>query len=187
MGWTIGIGSTRSDVIRERTKNYESEAQRRECLAKAVRGNCLWTAWEITRKPGGEKQRYIGLDLLGTDGEGNWGYKDLEEGQGVSEVSCPLSFLDLVPEVAHAGWREAVRRRHARANQKLSVGQTIRLVNCSIPSITVTSVRPLRGTYMGREYNVARKFLPPPAEPEQQQQQPDARGDSGTQTALFAA
>src|SRR5205085_8215381 len=126
----------------------------------------LWTVWEITRKPGGEKERYIGLDLLGTDGEGNWGYKDLEESMGVYEVNCPLSFLALVPQVANEGWRERVRAHHARINQKVVVGQTLKLVNASIPHVLVTSVRPLRGTYLGGTYRIPRRFLAPPEEQE---------------------
>jgi hypothetical protein len=164
MGWSITVGATRREIIKRRTRREENDSAVRECIANAVRGNNLWTVWEITRKPGGDKERFIGLDLLGTDGEGNWGYKDLEESTGPCEVNCPLSFLDLVPQAANEGWRERVRAYHARVGQKVAVGQTLRLVNASIPRVTVTSVRPLLGTYMGRTYRVARRFLAPPEE-----------------------
>lgn len=162
MGWTITPGASRRDIISDRIRDEESDRQRRRCLAHAVRGNVLWTVWEITRLPGGEADRYIGCDLLGTDGEKNWGYKDLEESMGPCQVNCPLKFLSLVPRVTNEGWREQVRRHHARTRQKIAVGQKLTLVNASIPHVTVTSVKPLRGTYLGAAYRIPRRFIAPP-------------------------
>jgi hypothetical protein len=112
MGWTITPGASRRDIISARIRDEESDRQRRHCLAHAVRGNVLWTVWEITRLPGNETDRYIGCDLLGTDGEKNWGYKDLEESMGPCQVNCPLKFLSLVPP-SH-------KRRLARAGAPTS-------------------------------------------------------------------
>ena len=123
MGWTITPGAKRRDVIKERTTDYEDNTQRRECLARAVRGKVLWTVWEITIKRDGRTQRYIGCDILGTDGEGNYGYKDECESVGPCHYSCPLKFLRMVPEVACEGWRQKVREFHARTGQKIVLGQ----------------------------------------------------------------
>jgi hypothetical protein len=188
MGWTTTPGAKRRDVIAERTANYEDTSQRRECLAHAVRGKILWTVWEITSKRDGRTQRYIGCDILGTDGEGNHGYKDECESVGPIYYSCPLKFLKMVPEVACEGWRAKVREFHARAGQKIVVGQTLKLVNASIPSVTVTSVRPLRGTYLGQTYRIPRRFLAPPEEQETAQTPKHVATTSGDkQTTLFAA
>lgn len=188
MGWTITPGAKRRDVIAERTTNYEDNSQRRECLAHAVRGKILWTVWEITSKPSGRTQRYIGCDILGTDGEGNHGYKDECESVGPIYYSCPLKFLKMVPEVACEGWRAKVREYHSRTGQKIVVGQTLKLVNASISSVTVTSVRPLRGTYLGTTYRIPRRFLAPPAEQETARTPTPCTTASGdNQSTLFAA
>lgn len=190
MGWTITPGASRRDIISDRIRDEESDRLRRHCLAHAVRGNVLWTVWEITRLPGNETDRYIGCDLLGTDGEKNWGYKDLEESMGPCQVNCPLKFLSLVPQVTNEGWREQVRRHHARNRQKIAVGQKLTLVNASIPHVSVTSVKPLRGTYLGATYRIPRRFIAPPEEQETTRQQaepaPPPSGDN-KQSALFAA
>lgn len=190
MGWLITTGASRADVIRDRVTDEETDTQRRQCLASAVRGNVLWTVWEITRKDNGETVRYIGCDLLGTDGEKNWGYKDMEESMGPYQVNCPLKFLSLVPQVTNEGWREQVRRHHARVNQKIALGQKLRLVNASIPFVTITSVKPLRGTYLGATYRIPRRFIAPPEEQEESGRQakpsaPPAHDEK--QSALFAA
>lgn len=190
MGWTITPGASRRDIISDRIRDEESDRQRRRCLAHAVRGNVLWTVWEITRLPGGETDRYIGCDLLGTDGEKNWGYKDMEESMGPCQVNCPLKFLSLVPQVTNEGWREQVRRHHARVNQKIVLGQKLHLVNASIPFVTITSVKPLRGTYLGATYRIPRRFIAPPEEQEESRRQakpsaPPAQDEK--QSALFAA
>jgi len=188
MGWTITPGAKRRDVIAGRTANYEDTSQRRECLAHAVRGTILWTVWEITSKGDGRTQRYIGCDILGTDGEGSYGYKDECESVGPIYYSCTLKFLKMVPEVACAGWRQKVLEYHARTGQKIVVGQTLKLVNASIPSVTVTSVRPLKGTYLGTTYRIPRRFLAPPEEQQTAQTPEDAPATSGGgQTTLFAA
>ena len=190
MGWLITTGASRADVIRDRVTDEETDTQRRQCLASAVRGNVLWTVWEITRKDNGETVRYIGCDLLGTDGEKNWGYKDMEESMGPYQVNCPLKFLSLVPQVTNEGWREKVRQHHARTHQKIVVGQTLKLVNAAIPHVKVTSVKPLRGTYLGATYRIPRRFIAPPEEQETTQQSkptPPAATTGDKQVALFAA
>jgi hypothetical protein len=41
----------------------------------------------------------------------------------------------------------------------LKPGDRLRLVNCSIPEVTITSIRPLRGTYGGMTYNIPGRMI----------------------------
>lgn len=159
MGWSFGW-DTRRELIEHLTENqtneYTPDGQTekiktvRTCLKHCFKGSpfkgTLWTVWEITRiRPGEDKpfetDRYIGCDLLQYYREHRWGYKDLCESMGPCQVNCPLSYLDMVP-VANAEWREHVKRYHI----KLMIGQTVKLRDgCSPDTLTITSVRPLRG------------------------------------------
>ncbi len=104
MGWYFTNGATRSELIRELTEPRTDGATK--CLRKYASGNTLWTVWE------GPSGRWIGCDLLVKSRDG-WGHKPMEESMGPCEVSCPLAFLEDVPEVASEDWRERVRRFHA--------------------------------------------------------------------------
>lgn len=188
MGWTITPGAKRRDITEERTTDYEDNLQRREWLARAVRGKVFWTVWEITTKRDGRRQRYIGCDILGTDGEGNHGYKDECESVGPCHYSRPLKFLRMDPEVACEGWRRKVREFHARTGQKIVVGQKLNLAGAGIPHVTLTSVGPLKGTCLGTTYRIPRRLLAPPDERETAHNpKPAADAARDKQAALFAA
>ena len=132
MGWLFKPGSTRRELIEERKNGRERKAPdgmtvRSQCLAHCYRGGVfsgvLWTVWERTFEEDGEQvqptERWIGCDLLQysrTD-EG-WGYKDLEEASGPYYFSCPLGYLEMVPEVANEQWRQEVREHHARRREQ---------------------------------------------------------------------
>jgi hypothetical protein len=126
MGWSFSLDCTRKELIAERIESHtdNEKGTSRICLAHCLRGNALWTVWEIITP---EKQfRYIGCDLLQNGGKSmGWGYKDLDESMGPYQVSCPLSYLDMVPqpdgEIAN-NWRKAVRDYHAKRTQTQSLG-----------------------------------------------------------------
>lgn len=92
----------------------------------------------------------------GNDGTGDcWGYKDMDESCGPTDVDCPLSILDLATDPAPnewaTEWRSKVRaywaeRRAvvARANA-LVVGAKIHLTNTKDNPFVITSVKPLYG------------------------------------------
>lgn len=113
MGWLFTQGQTRRALIEELTEaETTAEGSFRRCLKHTLRGNVLWTVWEITRT-NGSMWRYIGCDLLQCDKGYGWGYKDLTEADGPFYYSCPPAYLDLVPE-ANAEWRETVRAQHEK-------------------------------------------------------------------------
>lgn len=158
MGWLFRQGATKSDLIQRLTETEENETRRWETLTHSVRGNVLWAVVELTHKTERTSKRFIACYLLRSDKGYGWGYKDMEESMGPAYYSCPLKYLEMVPE-ANAAWREAVREHHRQRGRKVKVGQRIGLVNASIPWVVVTSVKPLLGIYNGQCYRVPRRML----------------------------
>lgn len=95
MGWLYNIQS-RSSLIAERIAGFESEhaivSFERHCCV----GNTLWKLTRVRRKAGGPDDLFITVDLLQTYKQGGsqwWGYKDMDEGCGPYETSCPKSYV----------------------------------------------------------------------------------------------
>ncbi len=133
MGWLFTRGSTRQELIRERTRNWTAGGPDgmtvvTSCLAHCYRGGAfsgvLWAVWERVFVRGGEvvkpTERWIACDLLRHRRDDGWGYKDLEEQMHPFFYSCPAKYLDLVPLETYGGckeWREGVRRYHERQRE----------------------------------------------------------------------
>lgn len=161
MGWLFKKDWTKSDLIKHLTKPEENEERRWETLRHCVRGNVLWSVIEITNKQDGSRLRFIGCHLLASHSDGygwyGWGYKDMCESMHPMYYSCPLQYLEMVPEVANESWRELVRFYHQRRN--VTVGQKVALIGSSIPWVTIVSKRPLIGEHNGVRYRVPSRFL----------------------------
>lgn len=100
MGWT-SWHTDRRGMIADIYKREENEYGIWNPLAKKLSGNDLWSVWELTCKQGecaGTTERYIRLDLMRNFGGGQWGHKDMTEEMYPYTFSCPLKFLDMVPE-----------------------------------------------------------------------------------------
>lgn len=122
MGWLfMSEMTTRKAMIAHRTETREWEKDgvkcSHTCLAHTFKGSpfagVLYMVNEI--RIGGKAERYIGVDLLKyskTDFAGCWGYKDMEEGCGPCNYSCPLKYLEMVPCPGGYAteWRETVKR-----------------------------------------------------------------------------
>lgn len=175
MGWTYShVITEKAAMVANRIAAWSS---RREvdgkqvvvsgtCLAHSVRGKCLWTVWEVKSisVDGNELpvvRRFIGLDLLSKDG--TYGYKDMDESVHPYYYDCPLKFLDMVPEVASQEWRDGVRAYHAKrsAKAKIAVGDTVKLVNTTIPFVVIVEKRgsKLLGSYAGHIYRVPPRMI----------------------------
>lgn len=133
MGWSFGYGDTKQDVIRQWTEEQGwGEGKVVLAIRHCVRGNVLYTVHEIREKETGKAvTRFIAVILLGTDGHGNWGYKDMTESMGPCYHSCPLAYLDMVPCPGGYAteWREAVRAYWAgKKTPKLVDGMKMRMV-----------------------------------------------------------
>ena len=133
MGWLFTCGSTRRELIADRTKSWERTSGemlvQSTCLAHCYRGNVfsgvLWSVWERTfTKDGAEVQpteRWIQCDLLQYQRDYGWGYKDMEESMHPYYFSCPQKYLDMVPLDRYGGnaeWRAEVKRHHQRRAEK---------------------------------------------------------------------
>ena len=122
-------------------------------IAKAVRGNTLWTVIEYTADGASYPKgtRAILCFLLGGDTKRGlgWGYKDMDESMGPADHSCPLKFLDMVPDPGGYAteWRKEVRARAAvkAAVKAAKVGDRLILRDgCNPPILDVVSTAPLR-------------------------------------------
>jgi len=162
MGWDFGVGYSKADVIKENTAPSENEKYKSITLAHSVRGNVLWSVREVTHKGGntpGKVERHILCDLLGKN-DGDWGYKGMDESMGPYYYSCPLPYLDMVPQVADANWREKVREYHRKQARTFTVGETITFISGTRPpELTITSLRPFKGVYNGITYSIPKRLI----------------------------
>ena len=113
MGWLHRTGWTRKDWVTDLTATVYYEGTTTRSLRHCLRGNVLWhvreRVWEDASHP---SQRWLACDLLRPDADG-WGVKEMGEECGPYYLTCPLSYLDMVPET-NAEWRGWVREEHAR-------------------------------------------------------------------------
>jgi hypothetical protein len=143
MGWTYSTGwETRQTLVNHLTRTETNDTRTRTCITSCVRGNVLWSVWEIIY-PDKPAKRYIGCDLLQNGGHNRgWGYKDMCESVHPYYYSCPLKYLELVPEVANQEWRDKVTKYHATRKIPLRKGLIVGLKECVVPALMVEQVTP---------------------------------------------
>lgn len=124
MGWLYTYGASKRDVIKERCAPWKWNAASGQTIAKCIRGNVLWRVVEVYHRTTGHFERAIMCDLLQTDLEGNWGYKDMDESMHPYYWSCPVKYLGMNTVPYCPEWREGVREyaskvklRRQRINQ----------------------------------------------------------------------
>ncbi len=157
MGWLFKSGYDKSMLIKDLIKGEENEQQARRTRVHCVRGNVLWSVIEITHKQEHRTERFIACHLLASEKGYGWGYKDMCESMHPLYYSCPLKYLEMVPEVANESWRELVRHYHQRRN--VQVGQRVKVVGSSIPWVNIISRSPLIGEHNGVSYRVPSRML----------------------------
>lgn len=114
MGWDFGPYENKAALVEYLTQSWQDNEGFYTCLAKASKTGILWTVWEEVSKETGKSRRWIGCDLI-KGGKGRYGYKGMCETMGPLYYSCPLEFLDMVPEPTGdkarycQGWRDKVR------------------------------------------------------------------------------
>ena len=166
---TYGGYNSRKELVEEVTKTWENEHAVQVAEKKFFSGNDLWVLFKRTSKHAStDIERFIVLFKISRWGEGNWAYKPIEESMGPFEYSCPISFLDAAqhpfpdgyPE-GYSDWRAAVRAHHARRNQKVAVGQTVKLTNGREYRVTEVRGRKISGIGVddGYRYTLPRKML----------------------------
>jgi len=69
-------------------------------------------------KKAGESVLTIVCDLIRRDEDtGELYYRSMTESESPTSQSCPLHFLDMVPETRSARWRQFVRQYHGQDNR----------------------------------------------------------------------
>jgi len=170
MGWLFKAGYTKNRLCAERVKTQENEFGIWEYPKYRLAGSCLWKICIRTDKETGAKESYICLDLIRSQKNYGYGYKDMCEESGPCYYTCPLSFFDIVPCPGNsyaAEWRQAVRQYQAEAKaQKLRYaaikpGETYSLIKSKIPFVIITRKegRKIIGSYMGALYRIPVKML----------------------------
>lgn len=165
MGWTYSPSwPTKAAMIDYCTGEALGGPGAVTTIAKAIRGNVLWTVIEYgadsARYPKGT--RAILCFLLGAEKGYGWGYKDMDESMGPCDLSCPIKFLDMVPDPGGFAteWRARVRAEAAKRAIPIAVGNRLILrANCRPTSLICTSVNPLRGVADGITYRIRRALL----------------------------
>lgn len=166
MGWLFTLGQSRAQLIQRLTRDEDNERSSYHTLNWCTKGNVLWTVQEVTYKLSlqyevGVPNRFIGCFLMKNDRGHGWGYKDMCESMFPYYFTCPLAYLDAVPE-ANAGWRAKVREYHALRSRKAKVGDIWSLVpGYTVRQVEIVSIRPLlgRGRPDGRIYRIKRELL----------------------------
>jgi len=164
MGWYYSNDATRGDIILEITKTNSTDEGSFKTLRKCFRGNTMYALHESGKH--GELRKWIGVYLLqrGTSNSPGWGYKPMDETMEPYYYACPVSYLDEADEPVSEGakkWRAKVRGLAAeRKAKKPKKGEVWSLVGCSIPQVTLLSLKPLRGRCPnGVTYRIKRSLL----------------------------
>jgi len=160
MGWTYPHDASRRDVIDELTRDQSTEGKVFRTLRKCFRGNTMYALHESG--PVGETKKWLAVYLLQRS-QGSWGYKDMDESMMPYYFDCPVSYLDAADEPvgeSASEWRAEVRRLAAeRKAKKPKKGETWTLKGCRIPSMKITSLKPLRGLHNASVYRIKRSLL----------------------------
>ena len=186
MGWTVPFDMPhRADLIADRVKTQEQKnsdgtvttwKSLAHCYRGGMRSGVLYIVWEVATVNPDEiikSHRFIEIDLLkyGKDNQcgSTWGYKDMTEECGPYNYSCPLSYLDMVPEPDSEyarNWRKGVREYHDKRRAQrgllkgIGVGDTIVFKEgVTPPSVVVSSVKPLRGEEGWKTYRINKNFV----------------------------
>lgn len=138
MGWSSGW-SSRSELVkylREMVATGNPEKTHTILAERSTHyGKHLWMLVRIDYVEGSRwRETYpsgtvtmVFLFLLDRFKDGAWGYKDLQESMGPTEVDCPLDLIEKSTEhVSYAPeWRERVREYHEARTRTYEVGDEV--------------------------------------------------------------
>ena len=130
MGWMFDTKWTREKLIRKLTATWSTRKRdgtviRIVCLAQSIQVEedmlVLWRVREeISQRDGSdvkEPSRWIRCDLLREEPGWGWGYKPVGELKRPGHNSCPLEYLDMVPDMDRE-WKSEVIEYHRRLLEK---------------------------------------------------------------------
>jgi len=116
MGWDFTPGlDDKKEFVQGLLRSWKDEKTENKCLRYSLRGNELWTVWEIKDLETSQTTKIINLDRLSHQRSDGWGYKSILESAGPYYYNCPLSFFKIVPDPPNtyaAIWRQSVIQKH---------------------------------------------------------------------------
>ena len=135
MGWLFGWRTRRALI------DHLVSGNGVHTVKHCFKGNNLWAVQEYTypedatsngepHPKAGQTARFIALYMMKgrSDSRDGWGYKDMDESSGPYVLTCPVSYLDMVPDPGGYAteWRKQVREHHALKARKFKVGTKIK-------------------------------------------------------------
>lgn len=147
MGYLFGRHTERKDLVAELTRTAIEGTKTYTTLASCIRGSTLWQVIEVNDRNKQLPKRFIQCDLL-RKVDGHWGSKTLHEADGPTDDSCPIKYLDMVPEVVSQEWRDRVIRNHNLKKIKPEPGLVLGLKYCAYDAVKVVEVL-TRSTFLG--------------------------------------
>ena len=165
MGWYFDPNwETRKQLVEDLTKTEANDNRTRTCLAHCLRGQVLWSVVEYTFTDGTPPRRYIGCDLLQNGGSSGWGYKPMDEAAGPCYYSCPMQYLNRVPEIANQAWRDEVIRKAKLKRLQVEVGDLVGLDDRFVIKVVQITRKLSKSTLAakdrdGKEFSIKRHYL----------------------------
>ena len=136
MGWLFSSQWQTREQLRSHLTNDNGMQTIKSCWV----GNNLWCVQECTPTSGeraSKPTQFICLYMVQGKKYVEHGYKDVSEDMGPYQISCPLSYIEMVeahekehgygPTGYAAEWRQQVRDAKAKASRKLEAGAKIKL------------------------------------------------------------
>jgi len=119
MGWDFGSYESKQEFIDSLTQSYENEDAFYTCMEHKSYSGIMWSVWQRLDKSLASVQRNLvrphKRQCSSLRAQGN------ERKHGPFYYSCPLEYLDLVPDPESKyskGWRDEVRKFHAQRSEK---------------------------------------------------------------------
>lgn len=167
MGWLYGWNS-RKELVTHLVDEPQSYKTLAHATTRENGQSILWAVHEFPMDSPSETYRgkkFIACYLMDSD-KGMHGYKDMEESMGPYFYSCPLAYLDMVPEVTNQEWRDGVKARvEAETKRKkfmklVAVGNIVQLPASYKPNkFRVVSLMPLLGEANGTTYRIPKNKI----------------------------
>ena len=155
MGWLFPYHTqSKKDIISEITNNNN-------IVKHCIRGNCLWTIMDVSEHSR-TYEKIIVLYLLGTESQGNWGYKDMDESMGPLYYSCPISWFNET-DVMNQDWRDRVLEIYKEKSLQrtfkkfLKVGTKLYLKETTIEYVYIDNI--IGKNIFGGGYKIPSKFF----------------------------
>ena len=139
MGWLFGWDSRQElvDHLLKEALTFKGPSSEHRVVAHTCVGNNLWAVCErwFPPAPGRPEKsyRYVLLCMMQRAGSPpDWGYKDVDEDMGPTEVSCPLKYLALAPLSEHQGeyaraWRLRVQEFWKRRHESQELARRLKI------------------------------------------------------------